>query len=195
MGLLTMETCGFDLQHDSFAALVATVEGTTSLVTLRHIDDTVDALRGIQKALSGLAMQARTLVESVKDMRPIPDRFLDEDGSMVRRLKVCSDEMECSLEDARIKRSTIDQNDELKQHHCDMLHSCYEEMDRSGEELLSAMEDLRRAVISFDTLARRSGMLAHNTRPESVENFKKLQQVEVFDIQSAYDAFVTNRQR
>lgn len=195
MELLTMNTCGFELQHDSFAALVQTVEGTTSLVTLRLIDNTVDALGSIRSTFSGLALQARTLAESVKDLRPLPDRYLDEKGAMVARLKACADDLECHRDDFRDRRSAIDDDDELQPHHCDMLHSSYEEADRSAEQLLQAMEDLRSAVIDFDYRVRRTETLVHNVRAESFENFKKLEEADVFDIDSAYEAFVTNRQR
>ena len=37
--------------------------------------------------------------------------------------------------------------------------------------------------------------LAHNTRPESLENFRRLMQVDGFDLDSVYQDFVTHRAR
>lgn len=37
--------------------------------------------------------------------------------------------------------------------------------------------------------------LAHNTRPESLENFRRLMQADGFDLDSVYQDFVTHRAR
>lgn len=192
---MTMTACGFELQHESFAALVQTVEGTTSLVTLRKIEATVDTLQGFYSSLSGLAKQARTQTEAVRSLEMVPGRLLDERGEMIGRLKACADGLECSLPDLKLSKDAIDRDGNLKAHHCELLHASYDDVITSAQSLIVSMMDLRKAVIRFDSMSRACTALAHNTNQSSVENFAKLERAEVFTIASAHEAFVTKRQR
>lgn len=182
-------------QHVRFDALVEGMEGTTSLVLLRQIDGTVDALQGFCKSFLSLTSNAETLAADVAASKVAAGCYLEKDPTAAQRLSVSLGKLDKAIGELRSRKRSIDRDSELKRPHRERLHDAYDEAISKATHLIEACNTLVLAVREHDRKARLLAPLPHNTREASRENMRKILESDAFTVEHAYEDLVASRGR
>lgn len=140
---------------DKISAITRSAE--TSLELLRKIDGTVDALSAMSKVVNGIADLYDSITDEINLLEVNEGQYLDAEDRMVNALERSVSELKNLLTNLVQKRSSIDGDPRLRSHHCEALHSAYEEAEISVVDMIESVERVRSAIISYDLKAEPRG--------------------------------------
>lgn len=143
-----------------------------SIGLIDAIDGTVDALTGIASVMSGFDRVASSIADEIK-IRPVETgKYLDPDDEAIDALKQAASCLKDFLALLVRKRSAINRDARLKDHHCEALHDAYEASSGAIAELIESLESLRATIISHDLAAEPRDAQAFSTVEALVKNLR-----------------------
>jgi hypothetical protein len=147
----TVQVIESDLS-DRLSAFGTSVEGT-SLYLLRAIENTVDNLEAGERLARATSEHASLLASTIRQREAVVGHMLDPDDKAINDLESAYRALEQSLPKMLLKKESIDRDDQLGEHHCDLLHTAYERNISAFAELIESTKNLRAAVIAHDLAA------------------------------------------
>lgn len=150
------------------AALARTAEGT-SLYLLRAVDQTVDSLCWLAKALSGIGELAVLKRNEIREGKVLEGHYLDPEDKIISQLERATSHFENELPKLLISKGEIDKDHDLTADQKEMLHSAYGEALEEMAALVESVKDLRAAVISHDLAAEPRNVQAHESMADLVK--------------------------
>lgn len=141
---------------DRIAGIAQATEAS-SIGLLAAIDGTVDAMQGIAKIMSGFSTMLSNAVEEIAAKTIRENEYIDPDGIAVDAMASAATNLQNFLTKLVLKRTAIDKDNRLKEHHCEALHDAYEEATSEVAALVEVLLQTRAAVISHDLAAEPRG--------------------------------------
>lgn len=138
-------------------AAIARSAETVSLDLLKAIDGTVDALNGVAKIASGFHSLLHGLSDEVNAADVVEGEYIDADDTAIDGLNRAAGELKDYLAQLVRRRTTIDADPRLCEHHCEALHDAYEAAITAVAELVDALQAARAAIIAHDLKAEPRG--------------------------------------
>ena len=148
-----------DRLQDQLNAFASSVEGT-SLYVLRAIDQTVDAVEKLARAVSTVA---NDLAKRISGRTVKKERFIDPDDVGINALESGYKALEAYLPTALTKKRAIDGDSHLNSDHCELLHVAYDRNIQAIAQLIESLKELRAAVISHHLAAELAPSEGFNT--------------------------------
>lgn len=165
----------FDTAHATggeLAGIAASTEAA-SISLLAAIDGTVDAMRGIASIMGGFSKVLAQYNENIKAREIKAGEYIDDDGAAVDAMASAASSLQNFLTKLVVKRTAIDKDARLKEHHCEALHDAYEEATSEVAELVEMVLDTRASIITHDLAAEpRDGQIFQSVE-ELIEDLKK----------------------
>lgn len=140
---------GLTSKLNAFASMA---EGT-SLYLIRQIDQTVDALSADTKAAQAVTAASGVLSAELNARTPETGGYLDPDDIVLDGLKRSYESIEALLAKMLVKKSSIDRDGRLQEHHCDLLHVSYEDAISANASMVESVKDLCASIIKHDLIA------------------------------------------
>lgn len=137
--------------------VIARSTETVSLELLRAIDGTVDALSGLSKVVGGFSDLCASITAEANSAEDVEGEYLDADDQAIDALGRTATDLKDFLLVLVRKRSAIDSDPQLIDHHCEALHDAYEDAEASVVELIDAAQMARSAIIAHDLKAEPRG--------------------------------------
>ncbi len=134
-------------------ATIARSTETVSLDLLRAIDETVGALTGVAKIASGLAELVAGITTEVTGTTSSPGAYIDPDDKIIDTMMRTAGELKNSLTALVRRRTTIDGDGRLRDHHSEALHEAFEAAIGAIAELAENLDTARAAIITHDLKA------------------------------------------
>lgn len=125
----------------------------TSLYLIRQIDQTVDALSADTKAAEAVTAASKVLSAELNDRTPETENYIDPEDQVLDSLKRSYESIEALLPKMLVMKASIDRDDRLKEHHCDLLHASYEEAISTFASMIESVKDLCASIIRHDLIA------------------------------------------
>jgi hypothetical protein len=154
---------------DRLSAFGTSVEGT-SLYLLRAIEATVDHLEADERLATALASHARLLANLIGQKEPVVGRMLDPDDSAINNLESAYRVLEEGLPGMLVRKSSIDDDKQLDDGHCDLLHTAYDRCISAFAELIESSKDLRAAIITHDLAAEKGAQQSFESLDEVISD-------------------------
>ena len=124
-----------------------------SIGLLVAIDGTVDAMQGIAKVMSGFSTMIASAVEEIEAKTVTEGEYIDANDNAIDAMERASAQLKTFLTRLVLKRTAIDKDNRLKDHHCEALHEAYEQATSEVAELIEALQATRSAIIVHDLKA------------------------------------------
>lgn len=153
-----------ELKHE-LSTFGSSAEGT-SLYLLRQITETVDNLEALERLARQTSEHAELLTKIIAAHKPSVGKLLDPQDQAINAIESAYTMLEDALPKMLLKKQAIDQDDNLNDGHCDLLHASYDRCIDAFARFIESSKDLRAAVISHDLAAEPRGQLTF----ESVED-------------------------
>lgn len=124
-----------------------------SIGLLAAIDGTVDAMQGIAKIMSGFSTMLVSAVDEIEAKTVVEGEYIDAEDMAIDAMERAIDHLKNFLTKLVRKRTSIDKDCRLKDHHCEALHDAYEEATSEVAELIESLQTTRSAIIAHDMKA------------------------------------------
>ncbi|HWJ33896.1 MAG TPA: hypothetical protein VNR70_01440 [Steroidobacteraceae bacterium] len=148
---------------DRLSAFGASVEGT-SLYLLRAIETTVDNLEAGERLARAVSENANLLITMIGGKKRVVGQMLDPDDKVINELETAYHGLEQHLPKMLLKKNCIDDDDQLDEGHCEVLHTAYDRHIEAFARLIESAKNLRAAIITHDLAAE----------PRSQRSFEEL---------------------
>jgi hypothetical protein len=136
------------------AGIARSSEGATvSLQLLEAVDNTVTALTGLAKTLSGLDDLIHVFLESIDNKTIVESQYIDPNDEAIRATKHATLSLQAFLAKLVNKKSSIDKDARLRDDHCEALHDSYDELITAVASLAEALDEARLKIIKHDLAA------------------------------------------
>jgi hypothetical protein len=151
------------IRQDTFAetgyriAEIARSAEAVSLGLLDAIDDTVLAMDGIAKIMSGFYDVLAGAADEIAQTEIVEGEYLDADDAAIDAMERLASRLKDFLTKLVVKRSAIDKDARLKDHHCEALHDAYEAAMSATADLIEEIQAVRSALIAHDLKAEPRG--------------------------------------
>lgn len=133
--------------------LLAGVVESTSLYLLRAIEDTVSSLRRLEEFARSMASNALATAEDISACPVEAGKFVDPDHAAIEKLEAAIEGIDKHIPVIEAKKTSIDGDNTLQPHHCEILHAAYGSYLSTLEGLTEAAKILRSAIIRHDLAA------------------------------------------
>lgn len=144
-----------------------------SIGLLAAIDGTVDAMQGIAKVMSGFSTMLVSAVDEIEAKRVTEGEYIDADDTAIDAMERAAAQLKNFLTRLVLKRTSIDKDNRLKDHHCEALHDAYEQATSEVAELIEALQNTRSAIIAHDLKAEpRAGAESFATVDALIANLR-----------------------
>lgn len=143
---------------DRIAGIAQSTEAA-SIGLLAAIDGTVDAMQGIAQIMNGFSTMLSSAAEEIDAKVVAECEYIDPDDVAIDAMNRASDQLKTFLTRLVNKRSAIDKDCRLKDHHCEALHDAYEEATTEVASLIEELLITRSAIIRHDMKAEPRGNL------------------------------------
>ncbi|WP_412479886.1 hypothetical protein [Azonexus sp. IMCC34839] len=154
------------------AGIAATTE-SVSISLLAAIDGTVDAMNGITSVMTGLCKVLSACNDHIKSLDANPGDYIDPDGIAVDAMASAASSMQNFLTKLVVKRSAIDRDSRLKDHHCEALHDSYEDATGAVAELVEMILDARASLITHDLAAEPRDTTPFKSIEDLIDNLRQ----------------------
>lgn len=124
-----------------------------SIGLLAAIDGTVDAMQGVSQIMSGFSKMLSSAVEEIEAKTVVESKYIDGEDIAIDAMERAADQLKTFLTRLVLKRTAIDKDNRLKEHHCEALHDAYESATSEVAELIEALQMTRSAIIVHDLKA------------------------------------------
>lgn len=151
------------IHHATFAKTghrIADIVRSTEAVSiglLDAIDGTVSAMVGISKIMSGFHAMLSGAADEIGNTEIAEGEYLDADDSAIDTMERSASLLKDFLTKLVNKRSAIDKDARLKDHHCEALHDAYESAMDATASLIETIQTLRSSIIAHDLAAEPRG--------------------------------------
>lgn len=132
---------------------VAKSAEAASIGLISAIDGTVDAMAGIAQVMAGMSKVVGAVHDEIVSTEAKEGVYIDPDDVAIDATQRSEVQLGEFLRKLVLKRSAIDRDCELKDHHCEALHSYYESAMTEVAELIELLADFRSAIIAHDLKA------------------------------------------
>lgn len=124
-----------------------------SISIIRAVDGTVDALTKIDAMQRDLAKCIHKTFEHKTGKNVVAGCYIDPDDTAIEIFEQVESGLKNFLHALVSKRTAIDRDRNLKDHHCDALHEAYDLAITSTAELVDVVRATRHAIIEHDFAA------------------------------------------
>lgn len=124
-----------------------------SIGLLAAIDGTVEAMVGVAQIMAGMAKVVGSAGDEIKSLSVIEGQYIDPDDIAIDAMERSERQLDSFLRRLVLKRSAIDKDGQLKDHHCEALHDAYDAAMTEVAELIELLADCRSAIIAYDLKA------------------------------------------
>jgi len=156
---------------DRLSAFGASVEGT-SLYLLRVIENTVDSLEAVERLARATSEHAKLLASNLRQKEVVIGQMLDPDDTAINAIEAGYRALEPNLPKMLLKKESIDHDDQLDEHHCELLHAAYDRNISALADLIESTKNLRAAVIAHDLAAEKRSQQSFETVGELVGDLR-----------------------
>lgn len=144
-----------------------------SIGLLNAIGGTVDTMTGIAKVMSGFASMIVDTADEIRGTETAEGMYLDPDDTSINAIERSEGHLKDFLTKLVRKRSAIDKDRRLGDHHCESLHDAYDEATSAVAELIEELRTLRAAIISHDLKAEpREGSAVFDTVDQLIADLR-----------------------
>lgn len=144
-----------------------------SIGLISAIDVTVDAMDGIAQIVAGIAKVVSAVCDDIASAKVEEGKYLDPDDVAIDAMQRAEFQLGEFLRKLVLKRSAIDRDCSLKDHHCEALHGAYESAMTEVAELIELLADFRSAIIAHDLKAEpRVGTESYETVDALIANLR-----------------------
>lgn len=138
------------------AGIVRSTEAV-SIGLLNAVDGTVDAMNGISQIMSGFHALLSGASNEIGNAEISEGEYLDADDTAIDAMERSTSLLKDFLTKLVIKRTAIDKDARLKNHHCEALHDAYESAMEATASLIEEIQTLRSSIIAHDLAAEPRG--------------------------------------
>lgn len=138
-------------------AAIARSTETVSLDLLRAIDGTVEALNGVAKISAGLVSILAGITAEINAAEVTEGEYIDAEDFAIDTMSRTAFELKDYLAQLVRRRSTIDCDHRLAEHHCETLHDAFQAAIDAVAELIESLDTARASIISHDLKAEPRG--------------------------------------
>lgn len=140
------------LEDNSVLALARSTEAA-SIDIIRAVDGTVDTLTHIDSLQRELVKRVHLALERTAKCEITVGQYIDPDDTAVEVFEHVESGMKDFLHTLVSKRSEIDRDCKLQDHHCESLHAAYDLAMTSAADVIDVVRDARHAIIAHDLAA------------------------------------------